>query len=72
MTRYQSNGEGWYLLTYSTNINVTLKRSQSLTDDWDTAEERVVFIPDPDSGLPYATDVCSPKKENRVSRTDEN
>jgi GH43 family beta-xylosidase len=66
MTRYQSDGEGWYLFTYSTNTNVTLKRSQSLTDDWDNAEERVVFIPDPNSGLPYSTDVNvhSPLKES--------
>ncbi|KAE8441027.1 hypothetical protein EG329_006091 [Mollisiaceae sp. DMI_Dod_QoI] len=64
MTRYQSNGEGWYLFTYSTNDNVTLRRSQSLTDDWDHADERVVFNPDPDSGLPYATDLWAPEIHN--------
>jgi hypothetical protein len=57
MTRYQDSDQGWYLFTYSTNDNITLKRSQSLTDDWDNADEIVVFNPDPDSGLPYATDV---------------
>lgn len=60
MTRYQDSEQGWYLFTYTTSDNITLKRSQSLTDDWDNVEEKVVFKPDPDSGLPYATDVCLP------------
>ncbi|KAF4622653.1 hypothetical protein G7Y89_g14375 [Cudoniella acicularis] len=49
---------------YSTNDNITLKRSQSLTDDWDHAEEGVVFNPDPDSGLPYETDLWAPEIHN--------
>lgn len=54
MTRY----DDWYLFTYSTNDNITLRRSRSLTDNWDDAETRVVFNPDPESGEPWATDVC--------------
>lgn len=53
MTRYKD----WYLFTYSTNDNITLKRSHRLTDNWDNAEEKLIFKPDPDSGEPWATDV---------------
>lgn len=56
MTRY----DDWYLFTYSTNDNITLKRSMSLTDNWDHAEEIAVFVPDPNSGDPWATDVWNP------------
>lgn len=53
MTRY----DDYYLFTFSTNDNITLKRSKTLTADWDNSETRVVFNPDANSGLPYATDV---------------
>ena len=59
MTQYDDSGSMWYLFTYSTNDNITLKRSRSLTTDWDNADERLVLKPDPNSGLPYATDVSS-------------
>jgi hypothetical protein len=55
MTRY----DDYYLFTFSTNDNITLKRSKTLTADWDNAETRVVFNPDAKSGLPYATDVST-------------
>lgn len=55
--RYMTRYDDWYLLTYTTNDNITLKRSHSLTDNWDDAETRVVFNPDPNSGEPWATDV---------------
>ena len=51
--------EGWYLFTYSTNDNITLKRSRALTDNWDLAETKLIFKPDPSSGDPWSTDVCS-------------
>lgn len=57
MTRYQDASGEWYLLTYSTNEYVTLKRSKTLMDDWDRAEETVVFNPDPESRLLWATDL---------------
>ncbi|KAI0474138.1 alpha-N-arabinofuranosidase 2 [Xylariaceae sp. FL0804] len=73
MTRYYASATGggeeeaeeaWYLLTYSTNDNVTLKRSRYLTDNWDEAESRVVFNPDPASGAPWATDLWAPEIHN--------
>jgi len=57
MIHYQQDGQSRYLSTYSANDKIALKRSQSLTDDWDHAEERVVFNPDPNSSFSYATDV---------------
>lgn len=60
MTRY----DDWYLFTYTTDENITLKRSHSLTDNWDNADERVVFNPDPMSSLPYSTDVCFSCRSN--------
>ncbi|KAK2596817.1 hypothetical protein N8I77_012710 [Diaporthe amygdali] len=45
MTRYSVNGDEWYLFTYSTNDNITLRRSRALTDNWDHQETRVVFKP---------------------------
>ena len=60
MTRYSSDGEEWYLFTYSTNDNITLRRSKALTDNWDYQETRVVFSPDSrgqDAGQPWSTDL---------------
>lgn len=60
VTRYTSNNEEWYLFTYSTNDNITLRRSKALTDNWDHQETRVVFSPDPrgqDAGQPWSTDL---------------
>lgn len=60
MTRYSADGEEWYLFTYSTNDNITLRRSRSLTDNWDNQETRVVFNPEPrgqDAGQPWSTDI---------------
>lgn len=53
MTHY----DGSYLFTYSTNDNITLKRSRAMTDNWDNAEEKLLFNPNPSSGAPWATDV---------------
>jgi GH43 family beta-xylosidase len=61
MTRYSLNGEEWYLFTYTTNDNITLRRSKALTDNWDNVETRVVFNPNPDSGEPWATDIWAPE-----------
>lgn len=60
MTRYSVNGDEWYLFTYSTNDNITLRRSRALTDNWDHQETRVVFNPDSrgqDAGQPWSTDI---------------
>ncbi|KAH8660108.1 glycosyl hydrolase [Xylariales sp. PMI_506] len=67
MTRYTAaDGEQWYLLTYTTNDNITLKRSKTLTDNWDNAEIRTVFNPDPvaDEGQPWSTDLWAPEIHN--------
>lgn len=64
MTRYTADGEDWYLFTYSTNDNITLKRSRSLTDNWDDAESRVVFSPNASSGDPWSTSLWAPEIHN--------
>lgn len=61
MTRYSHAGEDWYLFTYTTSDNITLRRSKALTDNWDNAETRVVFKPDPNSGELWATDIWAPE-----------
>ncbi|CAI7568344.1 unnamed protein product [Penicillium pancosmium] len=58
---YMVHHDGWYLFTYSTNDNITLKRSRSLTDNWDTAETKLLFKPDPESGDPWSTDLWAPE-----------
>lgn len=65
MTRYvDADGLDWYLFTCTTNDNITLWRSRSLTDNWDHAESRVVFSPDPTSGEPWSTDLWAPEIHN--------
>ncbi|KAI0020793.1 glycoside hydrolase family 43 protein [Xylariomycetidae sp. FL0641] len=64
MTKYRSHGEDWYLFTYSTNENITLKRSRYMTTNWDHAESRVIFKPDPTSGEPWSTDLWAPEIHN--------
>ncbi|KAI1102472.1 glycoside hydrolase family 43 protein [Jackrogersella minutella] len=64
MTRYTADGEDWYLFTYTTNTNVTLRRSRYLTDNWDNAETRVVFNPDATSGEPWSTSLWAPEIHN--------
>ncbi|ORY55849.1 alpha-N-arabinofuranosidase 2 [Pseudomassariella vexata] len=67
MAKYSADGEDWYIFTYTTNDNITLKRSKSLTDNWDLAETRTVFKPDPtgdDSGQPWSTDIWAPEIHN--------
>ncbi|KAK2600346.1 hypothetical protein N8I77_009886 [Diaporthe amygdali] len=67
MTRYSVNGDEWYLFTYSTNDNITLRRSRALTDNWDHQETRVVFNPDSrgqDAGQPWSTDIWAPEIHN--------
>ncbi|KAI7775895.1 hypothetical protein LA080_006145 [Diaporthe eres] len=67
MTRYSADGDEWYLFTYSTNDNITLRRSKALTDNWDNQETRVVFTPDPrgqDAGQPWSTDLWAPEIHN--------
>ncbi|KAJ5085696.1 alpha-N-arabinofuranosidase 2 [Penicillium argentinense] len=54
--------EDWYLSTYSTNDNITLKRSRALTDNWDNAETKLVFKPDSSSGEPWSTDSHSRRR----------
>lgn len=64
MTKYSLGGDDWYLFTYTTNDNITLRRSRSLTDNWDDAEARVVFSPDSsgeDAGQPWSTDIWAPE-----------
>ena len=57
MTTYDS----YYLFTFSTNSNITLKRSHSLTSNWDFAETKVVFNPDPDGGQPWSLNLWAPE-----------
>jgi GH43 family beta-xylosidase len=64
MTQYTSNGESWYLFTYTTNDNITLKRSRALTDNWDNAETRTIFNPNKTSGDPWSTDLWAPEIHN--------
>lgn len=65
MTRYtDGTGEDWYLFTCTTNDNITLWRSKALTDNWDEAESRVVFTPDPTSGEAWSTDLWAPEIHN--------
>lgn len=52
MTRY----EGYYYLLYTTNDNITLWRSQELTD-WSSAEMKAAFLP------PVSRDHCVPYPE---------
>ena len=51
----------WYLFSFSTNDNITLKRSKSLTQNWDFEETKVVFETDPNAGKPYSTDLWAPE-----------
>lgn len=60
--------EDWYIFTYSTNDNITLKRSRALTDNWDLAETKVIFKPDPSSGDPWSTDVGPAKTPPETSK----
>lgn len=63
MTTY----DDYYLMTFSTNDNITLKRSHSLTANWDYADTIVVFNPDPDGedeGQPWSTDLWAPEIHN--------
>ncbi|GAM85845.1 hypothetical protein ANO11243_038530 [Dothideomycetidae sp. 11243] len=55
----QYNGQ--YLMTYTTNDNITLLRSSSLTD-WDNAEVKLVFAPP--TGQNYSTDLWAPEIHN--------
>lgn len=65
MTRYTaSDGESWYLFTCTTNDNITLWRSKTLTDNWDEAESRTVFNPDQTSGEPWSTSLWAPEIHN--------
>jgi hypothetical protein len=56
MTHY----DDYYLFTFSTNDNITIKRSHNLTTDWDYAETKVVFKPNA-SDCPYCTDLWAPE-----------
>lgn len=65
MTKYNDpSGESWYLFTYTTNDNITLRRSRFLTDNWDHTESRVIFNPDPVSGDPWSTSLWAPEIHN--------
>lgn len=67
MTRYSFEGVDWYLFTYTTNDDITLRRSTGLTNNWDNAEARVVFNPDSsgkDAGQPWSTDIWAPEIHN--------
>ncbi|KAI1816845.1 alpha-N-arabinofuranosidase 2 [Poronia punctata] len=70
MTRYTDvDGESWYLFTYTTNENITLRRSRYLTDDWDGAETRVIFNPDKESGESWSTSLWAPEIHNVKGKT---
>ncbi len=57
MTQY----DDYYLFTFSTNDNITIKRSHNLTADWDYAETKVVFTPNATAGCPWCTDLWAPE-----------
>ncbi|CAN8100834.1 unnamed protein product [Discula destructiva] len=61
MTKYVVDGELWYLFTCTTNDDITLWRSKALTDNWDGADSRTVFTPDPSSGEPWSTSLWAPE-----------
>jgi GH43 family beta-xylosidase len=48
-------------MTYTNNENVTLYRSDVLTD-WNEAESKLIFKPPP--GLNYSTDLWAPEIHN--------
>jgi GH43 family beta-xylosidase len=50
--------DGRYYMTYTNNVNITLYRSDKLTD-WNNAESKLVFQPPP--GLNYSTDLWAPE-----------
>ncbi|TKA53249.1 hypothetical protein B0A49_11688, partial [Cryomyces minteri] len=52
--RYQDR----YYMTYTTNDNITLLRSRTLTD-WNTAESKAILVPPP--GMNYSTDLWAPE-----------
>ncbi|KAK4498154.1 hypothetical protein PRZ48_010810 [Zasmidium cellare] len=57
MTRYG----GYYYLIYTTTDNITLWRSQELTD-WSSAEMKAAFLPP--ENQPYSTDLWAPELHN--------
>nr|POE78018.1 extracellular exo-alpha-(1->5)-l-arabinofuranosidase [Quercus suber] len=52
---------GYYYMTYTTNDNITLLRSSTLTD-WNDADIKLVF--DPPAGQDYSTDLWAPELHN--------
>ncbi|KAF1356457.1 glycosyl hydrolase [Delphinella strobiligena] len=48
----------YYYMTYTTNDNITILRSSTLTS-WDDADVKLAFLPP--SGLPYSTDLWAPE-----------
>jgi GH43 family beta-xylosidase len=50
--------DGYYYMTFTNNVNVTLYRSAVLTD-WNKAESKLVFQPPP--GFNYSTDLWAPE-----------
>jgi len=48
----------YYYMTYTTNTNITMLRSSSLTD-WDNADVKLAFDPPP--GMNYSTDLWAPE-----------
>lgn len=65
VVKYSIEGETWYLFTCSTNDNITIKRSKTLTDNWDLyAETRTIFNPDGKSGEPWSSSLWAPEIHN--------
>ncbi|KAI9756368.1 MAG: cysteinyl-tRNA synthetase [Chaenotheca gracillima] len=54
------NGD-YYYLTYTTNDNITLSRSKTLTD-WNDADSKLLFKPP--MGMNYSTDLWAPELHN--------
>ncbi|KAF2012397.1 glycoside hydrolase family 43 protein [Aaosphaeria arxii CBS 175.79] len=50
--------DSYYYMTYTTNNDITLMRSQTLTD-WNNAERKIIFKPLP--GQNYSTDLWAPE-----------
>lgn len=50
--------DGYYYMTYTTSTNITILRSESLTD-WNSADVKLAF--DPPVGMNYSTDLWAPE-----------
>jgi GH43 family beta-xylosidase len=60
-SRWVFRHNDYYYMTYTNNENITLYRSNVLTD-WNNAESKLIFKPEP--GFNYSTDLWAPEVHN--------